>query len=132
MLEKIGQNKERQLAKDRNLSSHVGTRWYRAPEVLIMEKHYDQASDMWSFGCVLHELLYINYVNKAKTTIFSSYKCDHDVVLFRGTKCYPLSPTPDSDSEDNNDQEDKNTKNDQINLITQKTGQISEDDLSFI
>ena len=41
----------------RCMSVHVGSRWYRAPEVCLVERQYDQASDMWSFGCILHELL---------------------------------------------------------------------------
>ena len=39
------------------MSLHVGSRWYRAPEISIIEKQYDQASDMWSFGCILYELM---------------------------------------------------------------------------
>lgn len=39
------------------MSIHVGSRWYRAPEICLIEKQYDQASDMWSFGCILHELI---------------------------------------------------------------------------
>ena len=42
------------------MSIHVGSRWYRAPEVGLVEKQYDQASDMWSFGCILYEL-YVGY-----------------------------------------------------------------------
>ena len=40
----------------RCLSSHVGSRWYRAPEISILENKYDSASDMWSFGCCVFEL----------------------------------------------------------------------------
>jgi serine/threonine protein kinase len=43
--------------KKRSLSSRVGTRWYRAPEIILMEPHYDQAADMWSIGCIVYELL---------------------------------------------------------------------------
>jgi len=32
-------------------------RWYRAPELLLGNKHYGAAIDMWSVGCVLAELL---------------------------------------------------------------------------
>jgi serine/threonine protein kinase len=39
------------------MSSNVGSRWYRAPEICMLEKYYDQASDMWSFGCILYELM---------------------------------------------------------------------------
>jgi serine/threonine protein kinase len=41
----------------RNMSLHVGSRWYRAPEIALIEKQYDFASDMWSFGCIIHELI---------------------------------------------------------------------------
>ena len=34
----------------------VVTRWYRAPELLLGDKHYDQGVDMWSMGCILGEL----------------------------------------------------------------------------
>ena len=48
----------------RNMSLHVGSRWYRAPEIALIEKQYDYASDMWSFGCIIHELIqYFIYIN---------------------------------------------------------------------
>eukprot|EP00760_Papus_ankaliazontas_P035168 PhM_4_TR7649/c0_g1_i1/m.66835 len=37
-------------------SLYVVTRWYRPPELLLREPHYDEAVDMWSFGCVLAEM----------------------------------------------------------------------------
>ena len=40
-----------------NFTVRVVTRWYRAPEISLVEKRYDQSSDMWSFGCVLYELI---------------------------------------------------------------------------
>ena len=43
--------------KTRSLSSHVGSRWYRAPEVSLMEKKYDTAADIWSIGCCFYELI---------------------------------------------------------------------------
>ena len=42
--------------KKRSLTVHIGTRWYRAPEVVLLEKQYDFASDIWSLGCTLAEL----------------------------------------------------------------------------
>jgi mitogen-activated protein kinase 1/3 len=48
----------------RNMSLHVGSRWYRAPEIALIEKQYDFASDMWSFGCIIHELIqYFKFQN---------------------------------------------------------------------
>lgn len=34
----------------------VVTLWYRAPEILLGEKHYSPAVDMWSVGCIFGEL----------------------------------------------------------------------------
>eukprot|EP01012_Entosiphon_sulcatum_P003546 TRINITY_DN1116_c0_g1_i1.p1 TRINITY_DN1116_c0_g1~~TRINITY_DN1116_c0_g1_i1.p1 ORF type:complete len:415 (-),score=72.50 TRINITY_DN1116_c0_g1_i1:426-1628(-) len=39
------------------MTSYVVTRWYRAPELLLQEKFYNGAIDIWSVGCVLGELL---------------------------------------------------------------------------
>ena len=42
----------------RKMSQHVVTRWYRAPEVLLMdEEGYSESIDMWSVGCIVAELL---------------------------------------------------------------------------
>ncbi|OUM65254.1 hypothetical protein PIROE2DRAFT_60173 [Piromyces sp. E2] len=42
------------------LTPLVVTLWYRAPELLLGEKNYTKAIDMWSIGCIFAEL-----VNKA-------------------------------------------------------------------
>lgn len=34
----------------------VVTLWYRAPEVLLGQKVYSTAIDMWSVGCIFYEL----------------------------------------------------------------------------
>lgn len=39
------------------LSPTVGTRWYRAPELLFGSHSYTLAVDMWSAGCIFAELL---------------------------------------------------------------------------
>ena len=41
----------------RLLSQHVVTRWYRAPELILLDKEYGTAIDVWSIGCILAELL---------------------------------------------------------------------------
>ena len=41
----------------RELTKHVVTRWYRAPELILLSEHYTTAIDMWSVGCILAELL---------------------------------------------------------------------------
>lgn len=46
---------EKKLTRD--LTSHVVTRWYRAPELILIEKNYDAKIDVWSLGCIYAELL---------------------------------------------------------------------------
>lgn len=43
--------------KNRVLTSHVATRYYRAPELILMEKDYGKAVDIWSAGAIFGELL---------------------------------------------------------------------------
>lgn len=43
--------------RDRCLTDYFGSRWYRAPEILLVQKQYDQAQDMWSIGCMIFEIL---------------------------------------------------------------------------
>lgn len=48
----------RQLIRDSLCyTTNVVTRWYRAPELLLGERRYDEKIDIWSIGCVLFELL---------------------------------------------------------------------------
>uniref|UniRef100_A0A0G4FDY3 Protein kinase domain-containing protein n=1 Tax=Chromera velia CCMP2878 TaxID=1169474 RepID=A0A0G4FDY3_9ALVE len=39
------------------MTSHVATRWYRAPELLWCAEEYDGGVDVWAAGCVLAEML---------------------------------------------------------------------------
>lgn len=39
------------------LTEYVVTRWYRSPELLLQEKNYTTAIDVWSVGCILAEMM---------------------------------------------------------------------------
>jgi len=41
----------------RELTGHVVTRWYRAPELILLEKDYGEAIYIWLVGCIFAELL---------------------------------------------------------------------------
>ena len=41
----------------KSLSHHVGTRWYRAPEIILLNSNYDYQIDIWALGCIFAELL---------------------------------------------------------------------------
>lgn len=43
--------------RDLDLTEYVATRWYRAPEIMLSWKEYNQAIDIWSVGCIFAELL---------------------------------------------------------------------------
>ncbi|ETN97548.1 hypothetical protein RFI_39981, partial [Reticulomyxa filosa] len=68
------------------LTRHVVTRWYRAPEVILLQqtRKHIAAVDMWSAGCIFYELLQM------------SHKCCPDLEkrgpLFPGDSSFPLSP----------------------------------------
>uniref|UniRef100_G0UPL7 [RNA-polymerase]-subunit kinase n=1 Tax=Trypanosoma congolense (strain IL3000) TaxID=1068625 RepID=G0UPL7_TRYCI len=42
---------------EESMTHEVVSRWYRAPELLLGQRHYGPEIDMWSAGCVLVELL---------------------------------------------------------------------------
>ena len=45
------------LAAEAPLTDYVGTRWYRAIELLLGSMHYTFAIDVWAVGCVYAEML---------------------------------------------------------------------------
>ena len=104
------------LKEVRCLSSHVGSRWYRAPEISILAKRYDQASDMWGIGCCLYEMLTL-------TTNFNS----KSRVLFRGDSCRPLSPYKGQ----NDCEKSSLSKNDQIVITLNNLAKLTPSDLMF-
>ena len=72
----------RKMSKE--LTHHVVTRWYRAPEVILMNDFYSYSIDMWSVGCIFAELL--SMMEQNFPDAFSR------VPLFPGKSCFPLSP----------------------------------------
>ncbi|KAL8008892.1 putative PAS domain, protein kinase domain, protein kinase-like domain superfamily [Plasmopara halstedii] len=68
----------------RQLTEHVVTRWYRAPEIIFRDHDYSAAIDVWSVGCIFAELL-----SMQKSSVPSHYQREP---LFPGVSCFPLSP----------------------------------------
>ena len=72
------------------MSNHIGSRWYRAPEICLLEKQYDSASDIWSLGCTMAELVRgITFSKNYEATTKFSLRL---LALFPGDSCYPISP----------------------------------------
>ena len=67
------------------MTTHVVTRWYRAPELILLQR-YTTAIDIWSFACIFAELL----------TMLPEGPAERNA-LFPGRSCFPLSPTEDAD-----------------------------------
>ncbi|CAE7712761.1 MPK7 [Symbiodinium sp. CCMP2456] len=66
----------------RNLTGHVVTRWYRAPELILLQENYTEAIDIWSVGCIYAELL----------GMLEGTRTQDRGPLFPGSSCFPLSP----------------------------------------
>eukprot|EP00741_Cyanophora_paradoxa_P011208 tig00020554_g10828.t1 len=98
----------------KTLSAHVVTRWYRAPEVILQQKDYTRAIDVWSCGCILAELL-----EMLENSGFRSSR--HPI--FPGSSCYPMSP-------ESSDYHDDHT--DQLEAIFDIIGTPTEDDISKV
>ena len=79
--------------KKRSLTVHIGTRWYRAPEVVLLEKQYDFASDIWSLGCTLAELARAVSSKKETAGDGPNAATNRLFALFPGDSCAPMSPT---------------------------------------
>ncbi|ETV86541.1 CMGC/MAPK protein kinase, variant 2 [Aphanomyces astaci] len=95
----------------RQLTKHVVTRWYRAPELILLQD-YGYAVDLWSLGCIFAELLSMQ--------VESCSQYQSRTPIFPGRSCFPLSadrPTTYSD------------KLDQLNVIFNVIGTPSEEDI---
>jgi serine/threonine protein kinase len=55
-------------------TAYVVTRWYRAPEVSLLNKSYNKSLDMWSVGCIFAELL-------QRTTLFPGDTNTNQVIM---------------------------------------------------
>jgi serine/threonine protein kinase len=76
----------------------VGTKWYKAPEVLFGSKNYDKSVDIWSFGCIMAELFLLEPIFPGGTDFeminyifdFLGYtKEDNDVFFYLLRFFYP-------------------------------------------
>ena len=105
----------------RQLTGHVVTRWYRAPELILLEKDYGQAIDMWSVGCIFAELL---GMMKQSAATYMDRK-----PLFPGRSCFPLSPDRHARIQANGFPV---ARDDQLAVIFDVLGTPNDDDISFV
>ncbi len=106
---------------ERELSGHIATRCYRPPEIILLERVYTTAVDMWAAGCVFAELLEMVKENLPDITKRSA--------LFPGRSCFPLSP---SQAPTEKILGMPISPHDQLKVILQTFGTVSSSDLSFL
>ncbi|PPA62320.1 Protein kinase domain protein [Cryptosporidium hominis] len=106
----------------RQLTGHVVTRWYRAPELILLQENYTEAIDMWSVGCIFAELL-----NMLKENV--AYYSDRSP-LFPGSSCFPLSPDNKQQTEDYRFKIRGNR--DQLNMIFNVLGSPLDEDIEVL
>jgi len=98
----------------------LGTRYYRAPEILLFED-YDSRIDVWGLGCIMWEVMARVFVNKKEPLFFGKY-------------CETISPT-DKENLVNNRQKTKMvvmSEEDQIMTILRKLGRQMGEPFSFV
>jgi mitogen-activated protein kinase 1/3 len=93
----------------------VVTRWYRAPELILIQP-YTSAVDIWSIGCIFAELL---SMQEGNVPGYQDRK-----PLFPGGTCYPLSGDGDNIKADE--------RLDQLSVIFSVIGSPSEQDMEAI
>eukprot|EP00401_Gymnodinium_catenatum_P041140 CAMPEP_0117555438 /NCGR_PEP_ID=MMETSP0784-20121206/51275_1 /TAXON_ID=39447 /ORGANISM="" /LENGTH=415 /DNA_ID=CAMNT_0005352645 /DNA_START=24 /DNA_END=1271 /DNA_ORIENTATION=+ len=102
-----------------SLTARVVTTWYRAPELILLQKNYTEAIDVWSAGCIYAELL---------GTLEGTNFLDRGAI-FPGRTCFPLSP-------DHRHRGDfkfhTESEHDMLNKIFNVIGTPCEDDLKEI
>jgi serine/threonine protein kinase len=60
---------------DEKYDEDFGTRYYRAPENILVSEDLNYGADIWSLGCTIYELLRNRYIFNPSTT--SKYSADH-------------------------------------------------------
>lgn len=101
----------------RQLTEHVVTRWYRAPEIIFRAHDYSTEIDVWSIGCIFAELL-----SMQQSSVPSHYQREP---LFPGVSCFPLSPGCNSPALPQDSR-------DQLNVILDVLGTMDEEDINDI
>jgi len=106
------------------LSRNVCTKWYRAPELVILQDNYNSKVDMWGFGCILAELSFLNVVTPVE---------NRDKILFICQK--ELTEASEANLKETMSAEDDfnlETIDNQLMTIIGVIGKQSDANLSFI
>merc|ERR1719242_2032043 len=106
---------KKKLKIQNKLTKHVVTRWYRCPEVILLQQDRDYifGVDTWSVGCIFAELLQMHQET-----------CPHykdRKVLFPGRSCFPFSTK---------DPFDYQHRTDQLRVVFNEIGTPSKEEIA--
>jgi mitogen-activated protein kinase 1/3 len=102
----------------RSLTTHVASRWYRAPELILDQKNYEFEVDMWSIGCILGELVSFTDPYRSKTRLKIG------LPILQGSSCFPMSPCQSMRDRGESDcSQSLISRQDQMNLILDSLGE---------
>ena len=121
MKSRLLKTKDQRKNMKRELTGHVVTRWYRAPEIILLEKDYGPAIDIWALGCIFSELL--GMMKEHAPTFMDR------TPLFPGKSCFPLSPAKDPTEQRKGF---PFSSTDQLAVIFAVIGAPTDDDKSFV
>lgn len=89
---------------DPTLTDYVVTRWYRAPEVVLLASEYTKSIDVWSVGCILCEMIgrkpiftgkdYLDQLKKIIQVIGTPAEADLDWLPAKGPARQFISKIP--------------------------------------
>ncbi|TNV74148.1 hypothetical protein FGO68_gene14951 [Halteria grandinella] len=119
--ELLEESRENRRSLKRQLTGHIVTRWYRAPELILLEKDYGEAIDVWAVGCIMAELISMMKENVPNP--------NDRKPLFPGSSCFPLSPDSGTNKPNNGV---AYCNNDQLNIVFDVIGTPSEEDTSYL
>lgn len=71
----------RNVSDAHNMTCIVQSAWYRAPEILLNTKEYNEKIDMWSVGCIIAEMINGSILFEAQSEISLLLK----IFIFLGT-----------------------------------------------
>ncbi|KAK8804356.1 hypothetical protein WA588_004571 [Blastocystis sp. NMH] len=108
---------DRPSSVERQLTQHVVTRWYRAPELILLQQYYNAEIDIWSVGCILAELLQTLEPNRRVQP------------LFPGSSCFPLSSKRNEKQQNERFGEEFRAETHQLMKIFEVIGTPSHDDV---
>jgi serine/threonine protein kinase len=99
----------------RPMSPVCFSRYYRPPEIILPIENYDTRTDIWSFGCVVSEIIsYLEFQHEGSKDQVSYL---NNRVLFEGNSCYPFSPLVTEDANGNAETQTNINSKDQILVI---------------